>query len=98
MNVCAILFCDILTAINYRASLWGFGSCFTEPTCSAAVVLSTGLNSDMSCPIKRYCNTDRQPCQIKVALISDLKNRGFLLVYLINQFILIDLINSYANI
>jgi len=31
----------------------GFGSCFTEPTCSAAVVLSTGFNSDVSHPIRK---------------------------------------------
>ncbi len=42
---------DILTAINYRASRWGFGSCFIKSTCSAAVVLSTGFNSDVSHPI-----------------------------------------------
>jgi len=54
---------DILTAINYRASLWGFGSCFTEPTCSAEVVLSTGFNSDVSHPIREYFNKDRQLCQ-----------------------------------
>jgi len=45
--------CDILTAINYRASRWGFGSCFTKSTCSAAVVLSTGFNSDVSHPIRK---------------------------------------------
>ena len=55
--------CDILTVINYRASLWGFGSCFTEPTCSAEVVLSTGFNLDVSHPIIKYFNKDRQPCQ-----------------------------------
>jgi len=46
-------------AINYRASLWGFGSCFIEPTCSAEVVLSTGFNSDVSHPIREYYNKDR---------------------------------------
>ena len=47
------MICDILTAINYHASRLGFGSCFTEPTCSAEVVLSTGFNSDVSHPIRR---------------------------------------------
>ncbi len=48
---------DILTAINYRASLYKeTGSCFTEPTClflkeKTAVDFSTGFNSGMSCPI-----------------------------------------------
>ena len=47
---------DILTAINYRASLFKeIGSCFTEPTClflkeKTAVDFSTGLISGMSCP------------------------------------------------
>ena len=44
---------DILTAINYRASRWGFGSCFTEPTCGAEVGFSTGFNSGVSHPIRK---------------------------------------------
>jgi hypothetical protein len=68
--------CDILTAINYHASRWGFGSCFTESTCSAVVVLSTGFNSDVSHPIRKKHITNYEQNQQNISSHPGFKKPG----------------------
>ena len=68
--------CDILTAINYHASRLGFGSCFTESTCSAAVVLSTGFNSDVPHPIRKKYITNYVQNQKNISSHPGFKKPG----------------------
>ena len=69
---------DILTAINYHASRLGFGSCFTESTCSAAVVLSTGFNSDVSHPIRKKHITNYEQNQQNISSHPGFKKPGII--------------------
>jgi len=83
---------DILTIINYRASRLGSGSCFTEPTCSAAVVLSTSLNSDVSHPIRKKHITNYEQNQQNISSHPGFEKPGIpalVPIYIIYQYYII---------